>query len=312
MGKRKKGNPVNGWIVIDKAIGMNSTPAVGKVRWLFNAQKAGHGGTLDPLASGLLPIALGEATKTVGMIMDGSKSYDFTVKWGEATDSDDSQGEITETSDLRPTAEQIEAILEDYMGEIWQRPPSVSAIKVDGQRAYDLARNGDAQILEKRQVWIADLQLLDSRDGEADFRVDCGKGTYVRSLARDFGEQLGCLGHITRLRRTKVGPFDERDAITLDKLAEIDIITSRFEQLLPLESALDDIPALDVTQAEAQTMRNGQSISLLKKSDLHRLPELDDEDPRLWVRLDGKAVALAVFEAGMVRSLRVINQSDVS
>ena len=312
MGKRKKGNPVSGWIVIDKAIGMNSTPAVGKVRWLFNAQKAGHGGTLDPLASGLLPIALGEATKTVSLIMDGSKSYDFTVKWGEATNSDDSQGEVTDTSDLRPSAEQIDAILDDYMGEIWQRPPSVSAIKVDGQRAYDLARKGDAQVLEERQVWIEDLQLIEAREHDADFRVDCGKGTYVRSLAPDFGEQLGCLGHITALRRTKVGPFDEADAISLDKLEEIDNIAVRFEQLLPLETALDDIPALDVTQAEAQTMRNGQSISLLKKSDLHRLPVLDEEDPRLWVRLDGTAVALAVFEAGMVRSLRVINQADVS
>ncbi len=312
MARRKKGDPVHGWIIIDKPIGMNSTPVVGKVRRAFNAQKAGHGGTLDPLASGLLPIALGEATKTVNFVMEGMKSYTFTVRWGEATDSDDSEGAVIATSDARPTQAAIEAALAQFEGEIWQRPPAYSAIKVDGQRAYDLARAGEEVKLAERQVWIDSIALVEARENEADFRVDCGKGTYVRSLARDLAESLGTHGHIVALRRCQVGPFREADAICLDSLEELEHREQRFERLLSLESALDDIPALDVTPGEAQTVRNGQSLPLLKRSDQHRLPAsfweaYEDGDNRLWLRLEGQAVALAVFDAGTVQPVRVFN-----
>ncbi len=292
---------------------MNSTPVVGKVRRAFNAQKAGHGGTLDPLASGLLPIALGEATKTVNFVMEGMKAYDFTVRWGEATDSDDSDGQIIATSDQRPSQAAITAALPQFEGEIWQRPPAFSAIKVDGQRAYDLARSGEAVKLAERQVWIDSLELLEARDQEADFRVYCGKGTYVRSLARDLAETLGTLGHIVALRRCQVGPFDESQAICLDSLEDLEHREQRFERLLSLESALDDIPALDVTPGEAQSVRNGQSLPLLKRSDQHRLSAsfweaFEDGDNRLWLRLEGKAVALAEFDAGVVKPVRVFNR----
>ncbi|MCB1434553.1 MAG: tRNA pseudouridine(55) synthase TruB, partial [Alphaproteobacteria bacterium] len=219
---KKRGNPVHGWVILDKPYGMTSTQAVGKVRWLFNAQKAGHGGTLDPLATGLLPIALGEATKTVSHAMDGRKIYRFTAHWGEERSTDDLEGEVTAQSVERPTVTQIEAILPRFTGEIQQAPPAFSAIKVAGERAYDLARAGEAVDLAPRPVHIEDLNLVDIPDTDhATFEVTCGKGTYIRSLARDMGRALACLGHVSMLRRIAVGPFTETDMISLEKLEEL-------------------------------------------------------------------------------------------
>ncbi|MGL4405194.1 MAG: tRNA pseudouridine(55) synthase TruB [Notoacmeibacter sp.] len=218
--RRKKARPVSGWIVFDKPVGMGSTEAVSKMRWLFNAEKAGHAGTLDPLASGMLPIALGEATKTVPYVMDGGKTYQFTVTWGSETTTDDLEGTTTQTSDLRPSREAIEALLPKYTGDISQIPPQFSAIKIDGARAYDLARSGETVELQARVVVIEALRVT-AHDGETTtFEVECGKGTYVRSLARDLGRDVGCFGHVTFLRRLDVYPFATQDLVTLVDLEE--------------------------------------------------------------------------------------------
>jgi len=267
MARKRKGDPVHGWIVLDKPVGMTSTRAVGRVRWLLNAQKAGHGGTLDPLASGILPIALGEATKTSAYIMDGAKTYRFTVAWGVQTDTDDTEGESIQTSDLRPTPEAIEAILEDFVGTISQMPPQYSALKVDGERAYDIARSGEEVKLLPREVQIDRLEIVNHPDdSHTVFEVDCGKGTYVRSLARDFGRKLGCFGHVSALRRTRVGPFCEADIILLEKLEELSHIGARQEDLAQVirsvETVLDDIPALAVNASDAARLKNGQAVIL--------------------------------------------------
>ena len=209
MSRRKKGNPVHGWVVLDKPLGMTSTQAVGAVRRLFDAQKAGHAGTLDPLATGILPIALGEATKTVPFAVDGEKAYRFTVRFGIETDTDDAEGQIVRTSEKLPTAQEIASILADFTGEISQVPPTFSAIKVEGNRAYDLARSGEDVVLEPRWIVVEDLRLIDMTDGAAVLEAECGKGTYVRALARDMGRALGSAAHVINLRRTRVGAFDE-------------------------------------------------------------------------------------------------------
>ncbi|AQX20798.1 tRNA pseudouridine synthase B [Bartonella sp. CDC_skunk] len=217
--RTKKGRSISGWIILDKPKGMSSTAAVSKIKWLFNAQKAGHAGTLDPLASGLLPIALGEATKTVPYVMEGTKTYHFCVAWGEERSTDDLEGEITKTSSIRPTQENILALLPKYTGIIWQKPPKFSAIKIAGNRAYDLARKGTNIEISSRQVEIKTLKLIDTTaQGHSIFEMTCGKGTYVRSLARDMGHDLGCYGYISDLRRIKVTPFKENDLITWDEL----------------------------------------------------------------------------------------------
>ena len=219
MARRKKGNPINGWIVLDKRQGMTSTQAVGAVRRLFSAQKAGHAGTLDPLATGILPIALGEATKTVSFAVEGAKAYRFTVRWGAQTNTDDSEGEVTRTSERRPTVEDIDDLLPRFTGLIQQTPPQFSAIKVDGNRAYDLAREGETVELASREIEIDALRLVDMPDADTSvFEAECGKGTYVRALARDFGIELGCFGHVIELRRTLVGAFDESVSVTLAEL----------------------------------------------------------------------------------------------
>jgi tRNA pseudouridine55 synthase len=216
--RRRKARPVSGWVIFDKPEGMGSTEAVSKLRWLYNAEKAGHAGTLDPLASGMLPIALGEATKTVPYVVDGGKTYRFTVTWGAETTTDDLEGSVTQTSDLRPSRDAIEALLPKYIGDISQVPPQFSAIKVDGERAYDLARSGQDVKLEARIVVIEDLRMT-AHDGDTTtFEVDCGKGTYVRSLARDFGRDLGCFGHVSFLRRIDVYPYSDADLVTLADL----------------------------------------------------------------------------------------------
>ena len=219
-GKKPKGRPISGWVIFDKPVGMGSTEAVAKIKWLYFAQKAGHAGTLDPLASGMLPIALGDATKTVPFVMDGRKTYRFAVTWGAETTTDDTEGPVTNTSDRRPTRAEVEARLPAYIGEISQVPPAFSAIKIDGERAYDLARAGEAVEIAARTVTIHKLEIVSMDETTTVFEADCGKGTYVRSIARDLGRDLGCFGHVTELRRVRVGAFDEDDLVTLDDLMD--------------------------------------------------------------------------------------------
>ena len=264
---KKRGKPVHGWVVFDKPLGMSSTQGVGKIRWLFDAQKAGHGGTLDPLATGLLPIALGEATKTVQWAMDGRKKYEFQIKWGAETETDDLEGKISAQSAARPTQSRIASILNGFIGEITQVPPMYSALKIDGARAYDLARAGERPEMKPRQVLIEELRLIDGSNPEhADFEVVCGKGTYIRALARDMGRTLGCLGHLSLLRRTQVGPFTENDMISLETLEELSHKPDRDEALKgvlrSIETVLDGIPALAVMDGQATQLRQGQPVLL--------------------------------------------------
>ena len=264
--RKPKGLPVNGWLILDKPQGLTSTQAVSRVKRAFEAQKAGHAGTLDPLATGILPIALGEATKTVPYVVDGEKSYRFTVTWGVETDTDDSEGKPVRTSELRPDPAAIAAILKDFIGDIQQMPPQYSAIKVEGARAYDLARDGEQFELAARTVTVHELAILAmvAESASTAFDCACGKGTYVRSLARDMGRRLGCYGLVTQLRRTSVGPFAEADAISLEKLEQLgnkEIGREGLRTVLrPVETALDDIPALSVSPADAARLMRGQAI----------------------------------------------------
>lgn len=309
---KRKGLPLSGWIILDKPAGMTSTQALGKVRWLLNAAKGGHGGTLDPMATGVLPLAFGEATKTISWIMDASKEYTFTARWGESRSSDDAEGQVTGQSDKRPSLEEILAALPAFQGVILQKPPSVSALKIDGQRAYDLVREGEVVDLAPREVRIDSFTLEEiiSPD-EASFRVKCGKGTYMRALARDMAVAMGTLGHITALRRHKVGPFLIKDAISLDKLAEKAQIERLDQLLLPLETALCDISVLAVTDAEAARLRFGQRVSLLATHDRPRLMALPDAvrqgQQELVVMLENKAIALGEVSAGELRVVRLLN-----
>ncbi len=310
MGRRKKGDKINGWINLDKPQGLTSTQALGKVRWLLNAQKAGHAGTLDPLATGVLPIALGEATKTITFAQDAIKTYSFTVKWGAATDTDDSEGEIIATSDKRPTEEAITALLPDFIGDITQMPPKFSAIKIDGRRAYDLARDGQDVEMKSREVYIEELKLLGALESEARFTVTCGKGTYVRALARDMGEQLGCLGHITVLRRERVGAFTTDSTISLDFLEKMDDSASRTEAVLPLHTVLDDIPALALQEKEAALLRNGQRLSFVSKPDFDRLEKAGLGTPETLEVLalhQGTPVAILEMTGAQAKPVRVFN-----
>jgi tRNA pseudouridine55 synthase len=308
MGRRKRrGDPVNGWFVIDKPSGLTSTAVVNEVRRLANAAKAGHGGTLDPLATGVLPVALGEATKTMRYIVDGTKSYQFTLRWGIATDSDDADGEVIETSDARPEAAAVRAVLPRFTGDIDQVPPRYSAIKVAGQRAYDLAREGESFDLEARTVFIEAIELVATPDADhAVFEVICGPGAYMRGLGRDIARALGTVGHITALRRTRVGPFRVENAISLDELRSFADSAAVLQHLLPVETALDDIPALALTDSEARRLRSGQAVPLLRKMDLQRIAGLNDGDTVLALGR-GKPIALTRYAAGEVHPLRVLN-----
>lgn len=297
MGRKKKGIPIHGWLIIDKPLEISSNNVVGKARWLTKAQKVGHGGTLDPLASGILPLAFGEATKTVSFVMDGTKTYRFEVTWGETRSTDDAEGEVSDTSTARPTRAEVEAALPAFIGAIEQIPPKYSALKIDGQRAYKLAREDKDIEMTARTVQIEDLKLIDCPDSDrAVFEVQCGKGTYVRSLGRDLGNKLGCLGYISMLRRTKVGPFDENCAISLDSLEQIVHSGALFESLLAIETVLDDISALALNEEETQKIRNGMGL----KTDL-----ANTETLRLMH--NDKLVALAKVEDGQVRPFRVFN-----
>ena len=309
MARRKKGDPVHGWLVLDKPVGMTSTQALSRVKRLFNAQKAGHGGTLDPLASGILPIAFGEATKTVAYAMEGAKRYRFTLRWGQATETDDREGGVTAESDERPDEAAIKAFLPEFIGEIEQTPPRYSAVKLQGERAYDLAREGVSFELKTRKVEVYDLALVARPDADhAEFELHCGKGVYVRSLARDLGERLGCHAHVTALRRTAVGAFTEATSISLDSLEALGHSPAAFEHLLPIETALDDIPALALSEAEAFSLKRGQSVSLLSRLNLERVTALDLEvGDVVCAMAQGKPVALARYEGGSLSPVRVLN-----
>jgi tRNA pseudouridine55 synthase len=256
---RSKRVVVDGWIALDKPTGMTSTQAVSRLKRVYNARKAGHAGTLDPLASGLLPVAFGEATKTVPFVQDGEKSYRFTVTWGGETDTDDSEGRIVRTSDARPSPSMIEGLLPQFIGDIQQTPPQFSAIKIGGERAYDLARDGEHVALKPRSVTIYALEIVETTENETQFFMACGKGAYVRAIARDLGRLLGCYGHVTALRRTRVGPFTEDDAFTLD---EIENQNMAGEALLSVEAGLTELPCVIVDRDTASRLRRGGSVIL--------------------------------------------------
>ncbi len=302
---------VHGWVVLDKPVGMTSTHAVAVLKRLFNAKRAGHAGTLDPLASGGLPIALGEATKTVPYVMDGRKRYRFTVCWGEERDTDDTEGRTTVTSATRPTAEQIRALLPQFHGQIEQVPPQYSAIKIQGERAYDMARDGEVVPLVPRPVIIHELVLTEQPDADhAVFEAECGKGTYVRALARDMGRLLGCYGHISALRRTLVGPFDEADMIPLEQLEALcdraaSGEASLADALLPVETALDDIPALAVTRADAARLHRGQAVLL-------RGRDAPNCSGTVYVTVSGRLLALAELGNGELIPKRVFNLNGLT
>jgi tRNA pseudouridine55 synthase len=297
---------IHGWIVLDKPVGMTSTHAVSAVRRLTSARRAGHAGTLDPLASGCLPIALGEATKTVPFVMDGRKRYRFTVRWGEERDTDDAEGRVVETSAARPGEADIRSLLPRFTGTIAQVPPRFSAIKVDGERAYDLARDGEVVELEARPVEIGRLDLVERPDADhAVFEAECGKGTYVRALARDMGRILGAFGHVCALRRTAVGPFGTDDMISLERLEALwhraaAGEASLVDALKPVETALADIPALAVSRADAARLQRGQAV-LLRGRDAPIIRGA------VYVTASGLLVALAEVDHGEIVPKRVFN-----
>lgn len=306
MGRRKKGNPVHGWVCLDKPLEMGSTEAVTKVRRLFDAQKAGHAGTLDPLATGILPIALGEATKTVPFLMDADKAYRFTIAWGRDTTTLDREGETTATSDVRPTREAVEAALPAFIGEVDQVPPNFSAIKVDGERAYDLARDGVEFELPTRKVSIFDLKVVDQPDADhVTLTMECGKGTYVRAVVRDLAKALGTCGHVADLRRTRVGGFSEASAIALETLENLSYEARLSEVLLPVETALDDIPALAVTDEDAFRLAQGRAIVLLPRQVETLKAELPPGDRTVSAMSGDRLVALCEMRAGKLNPVRV-------
>jgi tRNA pseudouridine55 synthase len=313
MARRKKGTAVHGWVIVDKPAGMTSTQVVATVKRIFDAQKAGHAGTLDPMATGVLAVALGEATKTVPFVMDARKTYRFSARWGEARDTDDAEGAVIATSDKRPTRAEIERAIPGLVGSILQTPPAYSAVKVEGERAYDLAREGQAVVLAPRQVEIADVRLLGQPDADtAEFEMNCGKGAYVRAWVRDLAVLLGTVGHVSALRRTAVGPFMAADAIGLEKLRSFMHIPAAFEHLRPISTALDGIPALAVTGPDAVRLRSGSPI-IVRAALFARLTgdsRTSDDLQGLTVFLstiEGEPVALAALEAGELRPFRVFN-----
>ncbi len=318
--RKKKGRNISGWVILDKPAGMGSTEAVSKVKWLFNAAKAGHAGTLDPLASGMLPIALGDATKTVPYVQDGAKIYRFTVAWGEERTTDDLEGAATETSTRRPSRAEVEAVLADYVGLISQIPPQFSAIKIGGERAYDIARDGERVEIPAREVEILRLQIL-AHDGDStEFEVECGKGTYVRSLARDMGRQLGCFGHVSMLRRVEVAPFGEEDFVTVAELeaaraqGEADAGEENDESaigatrknrfaaidalLMETAAALEDLPHVALNDDAATRVRLGNPVVL-------RGRDAPVEAEEAYATARGRLIAIGAVEAGEFRPKRV-------
>jgi len=301
MARRKKGRDVHGWLVVDKPAGITSNAVVNKVRWAFDARKAGHAGTLDPEATGVLAVALGEATKTVPFVTDAFKAYRFTVKLGEATNTDDAEGEVIATSEMRPTDDEIATALEAFTGEIMQVPPKFSAVKIDGERAYKLARDEEDFEIAARPLWVEKLELVARPDPDhAELVMVCGKGGYVRAIARDLGEALGCLGHVATLRRTWSGPFDAEDGVSMDLIEELAKTPEIDSYLRPLEDGLEDLPELRATPEGAARLRHGNP-GMVIASDV----EFGDE---AWASFEGKAVAVGVYKAGALHPSRVFNQ----
>ena len=308
MARRKKGEAVSGWINLDKPYDFGSTQAVGRTRRIFNAQKAGHAGTLDPLATGVLPIALGEATKTVSFLMDADKAYRFTIEWGRSTASFDREGATTATSDVRPTRDQVEAVLPDFVGDVLQVPPAFSAIKVDGERAYDLARAGETVELKAREVSIYAARVIAAPDADhIEIEVECGKGTYVRAIVRDIAEKLGACAHVSALRRTRVGPFGEDSAITLELLEDLGHKARCLEALLPVETALDDIPELAVTTEDAFKLKQGRPIVLVPRQVEALKARLSPGTRTVSAMEGGSIVALCEMRAGKLEPSRVFH-----
>ena len=305
MARRKRGQLVNGWLILDKPLEITSTTAVNVLKRLFDAQKAGHAGTLDPLATGILPVAFGEATKTMPYVANGEKTYRFMVRWGQQTNTDDAEGEIIERSDERPSNEQIKAVLGDFIGEIEQTPPIFSAIHIKGKRAYKLARRGESVDMPSRLVNITDLRLNHSPDTDhSEFIVDCGSGTYVRAIARDMGRKLGCFGHVSMLRRTRVGQFLEPMSISLDKLRELSHSAADREALLAnllcVETALDDIPELAINANDAFRLKQGQSV-------LIRGANAPIINGAVYATLQGELIAIGEVKRGELKPTRVFN-----
>jgi tRNA pseudouridine55 synthase len=308
MGRRRKGEAISGWICLDKPYDLTSTSAVSRVRRVFNAQKAGHAGTLDPLATGILPLALGEATKTVPFLMDADKTYRFTIAWGRTTATFDREGETTESSDVRPTIAEVEAVLPRFIGEVDQVPPAYSAIKVDGERAYDLARAGEIVELASRKVNIHALRVVGAADADhLTLEMDCGKGTYVRALVRDIAAAVGACGHVDELRRTRVGAFTEADSVTLESLEDLGHKARQSEALLPVETALDDIPALAVTDEDAFRLKQGRPIVLVPRQVEAVKAGLKPGSRTVSAMRDGVVVALCEMRAGRLEPSRVFH-----
>ena len=298
MARRKKGRALSGWLIVDKPLGITSSAVVNKAKWAFDAQKAGHAGTLDPEATGVLAIAFGEATKTVPYVTDSMKAYRFTVRLGQSTNTDDGEGEVISESDKRPSADEIRAALPTFTGDIMQVPPQYSAVKVDGERAYKRARDGEEMELKARPLSVESLELIEMPDADhAVLEMTCGKGGYVRSIARDLGLALGCFGHVVQLRRVWAGPFEVSDGIsfeTLDKMAKDRKLD---EFLLPLQAGLHDLVELSCTPEGAAKLRNGNP-GMVIASDV----EYGEE---CWVSLDGVPVAIGVYKAGELHPSRV-------
>ena len=296
----RKGRDISGWLVIDKPAGPTSTAVVNKVRWALNAKKAGHAGTLDPEATGVLAVALGEATKTVPYVTDALKAYAFTVRLGQATNTDDAEGEVIATSDVRPSDDEIKAALGAFVGDILQVPPQFSAVKIDGERAYKRAREGEEMDLAARPLWVEELVLTDRPDPDhVALEMTCGKGGYVRAIARDLGAALGCFGHVTQLRRLWSGPFEASEGLSLDAVEALARTPDLDAHILPLELGLADLPELRCTPEGAARLRNGNPGMVLAAD-----VEYGDE---AWASLDGKAVAVGVYKSGELHPNRVFN-----
>lgn len=299
MGRKRKGRDVSGWLIVDKPAGLTSSAVVNKVRWAMDAKKAGHAGTLDPDATGVLAIALGEATKTVPYVTDALKAYTFSVRLGQATNTDDAEGEIIATNDLRPSDDEIKEAVNSFIGDIEQVPPQFSAVKVDGERAYKRARDGDEMTLDARPLFVESLLLTDRPDADhATFEMVCGKGGYVRAIARDLGKALGCLGHVKELRRIWSGPFDAEDGLSLETIDSLAKTPELDAHMLPVEVALSDLPELKTTAEGATRLQNGNPGMVLA-SDV----EYGDT---CWASYDGHAVAIGVYKSGELHPARVL------
>lgn len=298
MGRKRKGRDISGWLVVDKPAGLTSTAVVNKVRRAFDAKKAGHAGTLDPEATGVLAVALGEATKTVPYITDALKAYEFTVRFGQATRTDDAEGDVIATSELRPSDAEIKEALHQFVGDIMQVPPQFSAVMIDGERAYKRARDGEDMDIAARPLFVDELTLLERPDPDhATLMLVCGKGGYVRSIARDLGEALGCLGHVLRLRRVWSGPFDAEDGLTLEQIDELARTPELDTYLRPLEEGLADLPELTCTQEAAVKLRNGNPAMVVASG--------VDYGDECWVSCDGTPIAVGRYKSGEVHPSRV-------